>query len=75
MSEVESKKITMEQLKEHGSHDDLWLLIDGKVYDVSKFLDEVGFVSFSALGRTRASVAPAHQHRARQNHLSHCLQI
>lgn len=44
MSESEnksdSKKITMEQLKEHGSHDDLWLLIDGKVYDVSKFLDE-----------------------------------
>lgn len=26
----ETKKITMEQLKEHNSHDDLWLLIDGK---------------------------------------------
>ena len=27
--------------KQHNSHDDLWLLIDGKVYNVSKFLDEV----------------------------------
>lgn len=26
----ESKKITMEQLKEHNTHEDLWLLIDGK---------------------------------------------
>ncbi|SNX82682.1 probable cytochrome b5 [Melanopsichium pennsylvanicum] len=26
----ESKKITMEELKQHNSHDDLWLLIDGK---------------------------------------------
>lgn len=26
----ESKKITMEELKQHTSHDDLWLLIDGK---------------------------------------------
>ncbi|PWZ03292.1 putative cytochrome b5 [Testicularia cyperi] len=41
MSEQSSqKKITMEELGQHSSHDDLWLLIDGKVYNVSKFLDE-----------------------------------
>ncbi|KAJ9477436.1 Cytochrome b5 [Pseudozyma hubeiensis] len=36
----DSKKITMEELKKHDSSDDLWLLIDGKVYNVSKFMDE-----------------------------------
>jgi cytochrome b involved in lipid metabolism len=32
---------TLETLKAHGTRDDLWLLIDGKVYDVTKFMDEV----------------------------------
>ncbi|EST06124.1 Cytochrome b5-like heme/steroid binding domain protein [Kalmanozyma brasiliensis GHG001] len=36
----DSKKITMDELKQHDSNDDLWLLIDGKVYNVSKFMDE-----------------------------------
>ncbi|GAC96951.1 hypothetical protein PHSY_004535 [Pseudozyma hubeiensis SY62] len=36
----DAKKITMEELKKHDSSDDLWLLIDGKVYNVSKFMDE-----------------------------------
>ncbi|PWN95908.1 putative cytochrome b5 [Tilletiopsis washingtonensis] len=36
----ESKTITQAELEEHQSQKDLWLLIDGKVYDVSKFMDE-----------------------------------
>ncbi|SPC60721.1 probable cytochrome b5 [Ustilago sp. UG-2017b] len=40
ISNSNEKKISMEELKQHNSHEDLWLLIDGKVYNVSKFLDE-----------------------------------
>ncbi|KAF9031839.1 cytochrome b5 [Hymenopellis radicata] len=35
-----SKIVTFEQLKSHSTKDDIWLLINGKVYDVTKFLDE-----------------------------------
>ena len=38
----DDKRITLETLKEHGKRDDLWLLVHGKVYDVTKFMDEVG---------------------------------
>ncbi|KZT62777.1 cytochrome b5 [Calocera cornea HHB12733] len=34
------KTITIDQLKEHSKKEDLWILIHGKVYDVTKFLDE-----------------------------------
>lgn len=34
------RKVTIEELKEHSSAGDLWLAIDGKVYDVSDFMDE-----------------------------------
>ena len=37
----DDKLFTIEQLKEHGSRESLWLLLHGKVYDVTKFLDEV----------------------------------
>jgi hypothetical protein len=37
----EAKQITIEDLNAHKERDDLWLLINGKVYDVTKFLDEV----------------------------------
>lgn len=33
------KKITLEQVAEHSKPDDCWLVIDGKVYDVTPFLD------------------------------------
>lgn len=36
-----SEGITLEGLKAHSTRDDLWLLINGKVYDVTKFMDEV----------------------------------
>jgi cytochrome b involved in lipid metabolism len=40
-SQEESHPYTLETLKQHGTRDDLWMLINGKVYDVTKFLDEV----------------------------------
>ncbi|UZJ51615.1 hypothetical protein CBS101457_000935 [Exobasidium rhododendri] len=39
-SQSSEKKVTMEQLNEHKSQGDLWLLVEGKVYDLSKFADE-----------------------------------
>ena len=34
------KTFTMAEVNKHNTQDDLWLLIDGKVYDVTKFFDE-----------------------------------
>jgi cytochrome b involved in lipid metabolism len=36
---------TLETLKAHNTRDDLWLLINGKVYDVTKFMDEVCYTA------------------------------
>jgi len=35
-----SRIITYEELKAHTTKDSLWLLVSGKVYDVTKFIDE-----------------------------------
>lgn len=43
---------TLETLKAHNTRDDLWLLINGKVYDVTKFMDEVRFSLLKSWGRT-----------------------
>ena len=32
--------ITAEELSKHYSTDDMWMAINGKVYDVTKFLDD-----------------------------------
>jgi len=42
MSTEETKPtaLTIEELKAHTTRDDIYLLISGKVYNVSKFLDE-----------------------------------
>mmetsp|Transcript_18977 Transcript_18977/g.28265 ORF Transcript_18977/g.28265 Transcript_18977/m.28265 type:complete len:105 (+) Transcript_18977:34-348(+) len=34
------KEYTFAQVKVHNKEDDLWLIIDGKVYDVSQYMDE-----------------------------------
>ena len=39
------KEYTLDSLKEHNSRDSLWMLLDGNVYDVTSFMDEVGFSS------------------------------
>jgi len=36
-----TKEITLATVKEHNKPNDLWLVIDNKVYDVTKFLNEV----------------------------------
>lgn len=40
MSEEAKKVISLEELKQHSNRDDLWLAINGKIYDVSGFVDE-----------------------------------
>lgn len=44
------KKYTHAQVKEHNNENDLWLIINDKVYDVTKFMKEVSFfLSFCLL--------------------------
>ncbi|KAK4357981.1 hypothetical protein RND71_023591 [Anisodus tanguticus] len=35
-----TKLFTMEETSQHNTKDDCWVVIDGKVYDVSSYLDE-----------------------------------
>ncbi|GMY11812.1 cytochrome b5 [Fagus crenata] len=35
-----SKLYTMQEASEHNTKDDCWVVIDGKVYDVTSYLDE-----------------------------------
>jgi hypothetical protein len=53
----ESHPYTLETLKAHGTREDLWMLLHGKVYNVTKFLDEVSRrfaqTKSSSLGRAR----------------------
>lgn len=39
---TDNKKFTYAQVKEHNKATDLWMVIDERVYDVTKFLNEVG---------------------------------
>lgn len=39
---MSEKKYTYAQVKEHNKAEDLWMVVDDKVYDVTKFLNEVG---------------------------------
>lgn len=41
---AEAKKFTYAQVKEHNKAEDCWMVINDKVYDVTKFLNEVGFL-------------------------------
>ncbi|XP_073232489.1 cytochrome b5-like [Porites lutea] len=40
MAEAETKKYTLEEVRKHNQAGSSWLVIDNKVYDVTKFLDE-----------------------------------
>ncbi|CAN0896203.1 Cytochrome b5 isoform A [Linum grandiflorum] len=35
-----TKLVSMQEASEHNSKDDCWIVIDGKVYDVSSYLDD-----------------------------------
>uniref|UniRef100_A0A7S0H1R2 Cytochrome b5 heme-binding domain-containing protein n=1 Tax=Micromonas pusilla TaxID=38833 RepID=A0A7S0H1R2_MICPS len=52
--EEQVKGIKMEEVEKHSSIDDLWLVIDGKVYDVTPFMDDHpggGEIMLSAAGK------------------------
>ncbi|KAJ1722352.1 Cytochrome b5 isoform E [Coemansia erecta] len=36
----ETKSFTAAEIKKHSKRDDIWIVVHGKVYDVTKFLDE-----------------------------------
>src|SRR5687767_12840585 len=40
MAAASPKKILMEEVSKHNKEDDLWLVINGNVYDVTKFANE-----------------------------------
>lgn len=44
MAAVTGKKYTMAEVKEHSSPTDVWTVIHDKVYDVTKFLNEVSLL-------------------------------
>lgn len=35
---ISDKKLTLAEIEKHGSKDDCWMAIDGKVYDVTPFI-------------------------------------
>lgn len=41
MAETATEKITLEEVKKHNAAGSSWLVIHNKVFDVTKFLDEV----------------------------------
>jgi hypothetical protein len=45
---ADEKAYTLESLKEHSSRESLWMLLHDKVYDVTRFMDEVSGRSVSA---------------------------
>lgn len=40
MASKSKKTYTWDQVREHSSFDDCWLVIEGRVYDVTRFIDE-----------------------------------
>jgi hypothetical protein len=40
MAETEEKRVTLAECEQHTTEKDCWLIIHGKVYDVTDFLDE-----------------------------------
>lgn len=37
---MSGRKITLAEVAQHNKADDLWIVVAGKVYDVTKFLSE-----------------------------------
>lgn len=41
-----SKEISLAEVKKHNKSEDLWVVIEDKVYDLTKFLHEVSYSCF-----------------------------
>ena len=46
MSESTDRVITLEEMKEHKTGKSIWMSIHDKVYDVTKFLEEVSSLNY-----------------------------
>jgi cytochrome b involved in lipid metabolism len=55
-STADEKTYTLESLKEHSSRESLWMLLHDKVYDVTRFMDEVSGVECDAAHWTWISI-------------------
>ena len=63
-----SSSYTWDEVRQHTSPGDLWLVIDNKVYDVSQWMDEHpggDFVLLQEAGKDATSAMPMNQNRGR----------
>lgn len=56
---ITDKEYTMEEVEAHDADDDCWIVVDGKVYDATPYLERHpgGAYSITSLGGTDTSVA------------------
>ncbi|MBE7180120.1 MAG: acyl-CoA dehydrogenase family protein, partial [Terriglobus roseus] len=74
-----SKTLTREEVKAHNSEDDLWVIIDHKVYDLSEFLDAHpgGSVVLAQVAGQDATAAfyNLHRHEVLQKYSDLCVGV
>jgi len=44
LSDTMQKIFTAEEVAEHQKRDDIWIIVDGKVYDVTNYIEDVNEV-------------------------------
>lgn len=44
------KKISMEEVRKHNKRNDIWIVVDKKVYDVTKYVNNVILWRYLRLG-------------------------
>lgn len=63
------QKYTMEEIKKHNQPDDLWMVVDGNVYDLTKYLDyHPGGPKKLMLGAGKDASSLFHKHHPWVNH-------
>lgn len=63
------QKYSMEEIKQHNKPDDLWMVVDGNVYDLTKYLDyHPGGAKKLMLGAGKDASSLFHKHHPWVNH-------